>query len=146
MKETLRTEYPRPQFRRSDWVSLNGMWDFSFEQETYDKEICVPFAYESKLSGIETRTFHEMIWYRRTFLVPKEWSHKHIILHFGAVDYECRVWVNNQLAIYHVGGQTSFSVDITEWLVDEENELKVCVKDYHKELDIPRGKQYWKEK
>ncbi len=146
MKETLRTEYPRPQFRRTDWLTLNGMWDFCFDQETYDKKICVPFAYESKLSGIETRTFHETIWYRRTFLVPKEWSHKRIILHFGAVDYECKVWVNNQLATYHVGGQTSFSVDITELLVDDENELKVCVKDYHKELDIPRGKQYWKDK
>lgn len=146
MKEILRTEYPRPQFERTDWMTLNGVWDFSFEQETYDQKICVPFAYEAKLSGIEKRDLHDMVWYRRTFAIPEEWSKKRILLHLGAVDYECRVFLNRQLAICHTGGQTGFSVDITELLVPGENELRVCAKDYHKELDIPRGKQFWKEK
>lgn len=145
MNEILRTEYPRPQFKRTEWMTLNGMWDFSFEQETYDQKICVPFAYESKLSGIEKRDLFEKVWYRRTFTIQKKWRQKHIILHFGAVDYECKVWINNQLATYHIGGQTSFSSDITNLIVSGENELRVWVKDYHKELDIPRGKQFWKK-
>lgn len=145
MTKILRAEYPRPQFKRDEWLTLNGTWDFSFDEDTYDQKICVPFAYESELSGIGTRDFHEMVWYRRTFTLPTEWNDKHIILHFGAVDYECKVWVNDILATYHVGGQTSFSIDITDLITYGENEVKVSVKDYHKDLDIPRGKQFWKE-
>lgn len=145
MDKILRAEYPRPQFQRAEWMSLNGIWDFSFECESYEQKICVPFVYESKLSGIESRAFHETVWYRRFFTIPEEWAGKQIHLHFGAVDYECKVWVNQKLATYHVGGQTGFVVDITELLKSGENELRVCVKDYHKELDIPRGKQFWKE-
>ncbi|MFA9464380.1 MAG: glycoside hydrolase family 2 protein [Velocimicrobium sp.] len=145
MAEILRAEYPRPQFRRKEWLSLNGKWDFSFDEETYDQQIQVPFAYESKLSGIGIRDFHETVWYRRTFVLPKEWQDKNVVLHFGAVDYECKVWVNNKLVTYHVGGQTSFSADITDFIDCGTNEVKVCVKDYHKDLDIPRGKQFWKE-
>ncbi|HHV09871.1 MAG TPA: glycoside hydrolase family 2 [Clostridiales bacterium] len=145
MNKILRPEYPRPQFERKAWMSLNGIWDFSFEKEIYDQTICVPFAYESKLSGIGKRDLFETVWYRRYFPVPREWAGKRIILHFGAVDYECKVWVNHQLVTSHVGGQTSFSVDISDYLVPDDNELRICVKDYHKELDIPRGKQFWKE-
>ena len=145
MTKILRAEYPRPQFKRDEWLTLNGTWDFSFDEDTYDQKICVPFAYESELSGIGTRDFHEMVWYRRTFALPTEWNDKHIILHFGAVDYECKVWVNDILATYHVGGQTNFSIDITDLITYGENEVKVSVKDYHKDLDIPRGKQFWKE-
>ena len=145
MSKNIRAEYPRPQFKREKWMSLNGIWDFSFEDEIYDQEICVPFAYESKLSGIDKKDFYDTVWYRRYFTVPKEWEQNHVVLHFGAVDYECKVWINDRLATYHTGGQTSFSADITELLVQGDNELRVCVKDYHRELDIPRGKQFWKE-
>jgi len=145
MNDILRAEYPRPQFRREDWMTLNGLWDFSFEQELYDQTICVPFAYEARLSGIAEKEMHNKVWYRRSFTVPKEWENKQVLLHFGAVDYECSVWINQKYAISHVGGQTGFSADITDLLVSGDNELRVCVKDYHQELDIPRGKQYWKE-
>ncbi len=145
MNKIRRTEYPRPQFERSEWMTLNGLWDFSFEQEIYDQKICVPFAYESKLSGIGSKDFYNGVWYRRSFCVPDEWKGKNVILHFGAVDYECDIWVNNKHAICHVGGQTSFHTDITQLLEDGENIIKVHARDFHQDLDIPRGKQYWKK-
>ncbi len=145
MEQILRTEYPRPQFVRAEWMTLNGVWDLAFDEEIYDQKINVPFTYESKLSGIERREFHEKIWYRRTFDIPETWKEKKIILHFGAVDYECQIMINGNMVMRHVGGQSSFFVDITDFLADRENELKLCVKDFHQELDIVRGKQYWKE-
>lgn len=145
MEQTLRAEYPRPQFVRMEWMTLNGMWDFAFDEEVYDKKINVPFTYESELSGIGKREFHEKIWYRRTFEIPKNWKGKRIVLHFGAVDYACQVMINGNNVMHHVGGQSSFSVDITDFLADCENELKLCVEDFHRELDIVRGKQFWKE-
>jgi beta-galactosidase/beta-glucuronidase len=145
MNDILRAEYPRPQLKREEWMTLNGIWDFSFEQDLFDQKICVPFAYESKLSGIAKKEFHDTVWYRRSFTIPEEWKNKHVLLHFGAVDYECSVWLNHKHATSHIGGQTGFSADITDLLVDGDNELRVFVKDYHLELDIPRGKQFWKE-
>lgn len=140
-----RAEYPRPQFQREEWMTLNGMWDFAFKEVNYQHKICVPFSPESKLSGIHHTKEMDCVWYRRTFKLPIEWTGKNIILHFGAVDYECKVWVNGKLATQHIGGQTSFQTNITELLIPEENELTVWAKDYHKDLDIPRGKQFWKE-
>ena len=146
MEQAFRAEYPRPQFVRAEWMTLNGTWDFAFDEEVYDKKINVPFTYESKLSGIEKREFHEKIWYRRAFELPESWKGKRIILHFGAVDYECQVIVNGNNVMNHVGGQSSCSADITEFLSDCENELKLCVKDFHHELDIVRCTQFWKVK
>ncbi len=146
MNMIARAEYPRPQFQREEWMTLNGIWDFSFEDESYDYKICVPFAYESQLLGINQHKNSNCVWYKRTFEIPDNWQNKEILLHFGAVDYECKVWVNNNFAIQHIGGQTSFYANITEYLIPGVNEIRIKVKDYHKELDIPRGKQFWKDK
>ena len=74
MEQAFRAEYPRPQFVRAEWMTLKGTWDFAFDEEVYDKKINVPFTYESKLSGIEKREFHEKIWYRRAFELPESWK------------------------------------------------------------------------
>jgi len=145
MEKILRTEYPRPQFERYQWMTLNGLWDFSFEEETFDMQINVPFAYESKLSGFEKRKFYDTVWYRRYFEIPAEWQGKRVMINFGAVDYECKVWINGKMATSHRGGQTSFCSDISEFLTKGANEVRLWVKDFHKDLDFPRGKQFWKE-
>ena len=145
MDEVVRGEYPRPQFVRADWMPLNGEWDFSFDEESYDRKILVPFAYETPLSGIGERAFHDTVWYRRIFEVPEKWRGKRVLLHFGAVDYECDVWVTGSHAVRHVGGQLGFSADITEQLIAGVNTLCVRARDDHSVLDIPRGKQFWKE-
>ncbi len=114
MTKVPRGEYPRPSFRRDNWLCLNGEWDFSFDEKTFDRKIIVPYACETALSGIEDKGFHKTVWYRRRFVLPEAMRGKRILLHFGAVDYACDVWVNGQHVCSHIGGQTSFEADITE--------------------------------
>ena len=118
-----RPEYPRPQFVRPDWLCLNGEWEF--ESDNGDSgyarnlvsshladRIAVPFCPESPLSGVENTDFMLAVWYRRTVQVPEEWRGRHVLLHFGAVDYDATVWVDGQEVIRHRGGFTPFSVDL----------------------------------
>lgn len=67
MKPIPREEYPRPQMAREEWMNLNGEWDFSFDMESYDRKIMVPFAYQTELSGICIQDIHDTVWYRREF-------------------------------------------------------------------------------
>lgn len=138
-----RNEYPRPQFMRDSWQNLNGEWEFSFDDDVFDKHILVPFAYQTSLSGINIQDYHNIVWYRRNFNIDKDLSGKRLILHFGAVDYECDVWVNGMHAINHVGGHISFEADITEFVGIGGNEIKLCVRDDPFDMEKPRGKQYW---
>jgi hypothetical protein len=123
-----RPEYPRPDFVRDQWVSLNGPWGFQFDDENtglseqwwdgakarvFARTIQVPFGFQSKLSGIGDTGYHDVVWYRRTFEVPADWKGKRVRLNFGAVDYRCHVWVNGALQGTHEGGQVPFSFDVT---------------------------------
>lgn len=143
MKMTLQNDSPRPDFRRKEWLSLNGSWNFSFDAPLFDQTIQVPFCYESRLSGIGKNEFHNTVWYRKAFCVPEEYCGKHVILHFGAVDYSCSVWVNDILVCTHIGGQSAFSADITDALNETENLIVLKAQDDHKNLSQPRGKQFW---
>ncbi len=140
-----RNEYPRPQFVRDNWINLNGLWDFSFEEAAFDRQITVPYAYQTKLSGIDIQDFHDTVWYRRSFNVDEELSGKRVLIHFGAVDYECDVWVNGAHVINHVGGHISFEADITDFIKKGENEIKLRVFDDTLDLELPRGKQFWEK-
>ncbi len=150
-----REEYPRPQFVRKNWTNLNGEWDFTFDDENegirgkffassenYDKKINVPFAYQSQKSGIHDASPHDIVWYYRKFEVSKK-GKKRVIIHFGAVDYEADIFMNSQHILNHKGGHTSFSADITDYIVDGFQSLSVRVYDPHKDESIPRGKQFW---
>lgn len=139
-----RKEYPRPQFKRKDWMSLNGKWEFFMREKSMGK-IEVPFVFQSRLSGINTNEPCDFVTYERTFKIPKEWEKEKIRIYFGAVDYQCSIYINEQYVGEHVGGNTSFSLDITKYL-KEENSIRVEVFDPCKDETIPRGKQYWKEK
>ena len=145
-------DYPRPQFQRDSWQSLNGSWDYSFNQTqdssdlSWDGKITVPYPPEAKLSGVHDESYHSVIWYQRSFSVPKDWQGKRVLLHFGAVDYRARVWVNGQLVVTHEGGHTPFHADITGVLVDGEQTVTVRAEDDPHDLSQPRGKQEWQEK
>lgn len=154
----LRTEYPRPQFVRTDWQHLNGTWEFEFDdervgdngqwsggQQAFSRQIQVPFTYQSKLSGIGETGFHDLVWYKRSFTIPAAWKGQRVILHFGAVDYQASVWVNGRHVAYHEGGHTPFQADITLALLDGENTVVVRAEDFSRDVTLPRGKQYWKE-
>lgn len=145
MNQIPRPEYPRPDFQREKWLPLNGEWDFSFDEPIFDQKILVPFACETKLSGIHDTSFHNAVWYRRSFLLPEPMHDRQILLHFGAVDYTCRLWVNDQFIREHTGGQCGFSADITDALnASGENVIVLEARDDPADLEMPRGKQYWK--
>ncbi|MDY0385431.1 glycoside hydrolase family 2 protein [Trichlorobacter sp.] len=154
----LRREYPRPDFVRNSWLSLNGPWGFAFDDknvgiqekwwgkpEIFTKTIQVPFAFQTELSGINDPSFHDVVWYHKNFVVKKN-PQEQIILHFGAIDFISDVYLNGQFIFHHEGGQTGFSVDITPYLIEGEQQLVVRVFDSSTDLYFPRGKQYWKEK
>ncbi len=151
-----RTDYPRPQWMRDSWYCLNGKWDFAFdfgksgkargmvENGKYDLKIQVPFCPESKLSGIEYTDFIPAVWYRRTLDLEglqSKLSGKRALLHFGAVDYQCEVWVNGTSCGTHKGGYSSFTLDITDVLQDGENILVVYAEDDLRNRKQPYGKQ-----
>lgn len=146
------TAYPRPQLQRQHWQNLNGQWKFAFDDEgkctkpdnikQWVNNIEVPFAPESIKSGIGDTGFHPNCWYEREFETPP--GEGRLILHFGAVDYRARVWVNNQFVGEHEGGHTSFSFDITEMLFDSgATKVTVWAHDDPHDLAKPRGKQDW---
>ena len=139
-----RGEYPRPNFKREHWLPLNGTWKFSFDDAKLDKEITVPYVYQCELSGIGTKEFHENLWYEKGFVLPASMHGRRIHLHFGAVDYISRIWVNDIFIGEHTGGQTGFCFDITEAIrPDAENIVRLKAYDPSFDIDIPRGKQFW---
>ena len=141
-------EYPRPQMIRTDWMNLNGLWNYSITDaaaETFAPEgkILVPFAIESSLSGVGKRVAkNEALWYEREFVVPKNWKGKNVKLNFGAVDWHAEVYVNNVLIGEHKGGYDPFSFDITTALNKSgKQKLTVKVMDATDNSYQPRGKQ-----
>ncbi|MBQ4377124.1 MAG: beta-galactosidase [Bacteroidales bacterium] len=116
-------EYPRPILERTAWQNLNGLWDYAIldkgkiEPAQYDGKILVPFCVESSLSGVQKSVSEtQELWYHRDFTVPAEWKGKHIMLNFGAVDWQADVFVNDILIGSHKGGYAGFSFDITPYL------------------------------
>ncbi len=154
------SDYPRPDFVRSEaWRSLNGSWEFAFDDEdlglkegwnrgalTLPSRITVPFCYQSAMSGIGDTSFHDILWYKRDFDLPGGAYEKKLFLRFGAVDYEAAVWVNGELVAEHAGGHTPFAADITRAARKGANTIVVRARDYNRDPAIPRGKQYWKER
>ncbi len=141
-------EYPRPQMVRKDWLNLNGQWDYAITPATaaaparMDGKILVPFAVESKLSGVARKLVpDDRLWYRRSFDIPADWAGKRTLLHFGAVDFESAVWVNGALVGSHKGGSDPFSFDVSAYLKPGANEITVKVADPTSTGDQPRGKQ-----
>jgi len=140
-------EYPRPQLVRKEWLNLNGIWQYqpgaagdALPSGKLAKTILVPFPVESALSGV--REHHDRLWYRRSFTVPTAWKGKHVILHFGAVDFESEVFVNGKSFGLHKGGYDPFAYDVTAALKSTSTqELTVRVYDPTDNGGYPRGKQ-----
>lgn len=148
-------EYPRPQFVREDWLNLNGLWNFAFDDENigeeqkwftkkdFAKKINVPFVYECEASLIKDTLLHENVWYQRSVTIPERFHDKNIILNFQGADYITKLWVNGTFIGVHFGGNTSFSFDITNYIdVSAENNMVVKIEDSN-DCTQPRGKQRW---
>ena len=140
-------EYPRPQLQRSSYINLNGKWDYQIlngeGEVTSSGKIEVPFSPETKLSGVGCQSLsnEETLIYTRHFSLEKVKKNKHLLLHFGAVDQVAYVAINGINIGVHEGGYTSFSFDISDYVVEGENELKVKVRDFTDGIGYARGKQ-----
>ena len=141
-------EYPRPQMVRSNWMSLNGVWQFQSGAandplpagQNLAGAILVPFPMESALSGV--MQYFPFSWYRRKFTVPAGWSSQRIILHFEAVTWRSQIYINGLNVGIHTGGYDPFSYDITPYLTNSgPQELMLGVYSPVDSGGEPRGKQ-----
>jgi beta-galactosidase/beta-glucuronidase len=161
--------YPRPDFYREgqSWTSLNGPWDFAFDDadqgldeqwqikgisEETKRAIEVPYVFQCPASGINKQEIHEVIWYQRAIQDPRTSDQKankdRVLARFGAVDYECTVWLNGSYVGGHRGGHVPFDIDITHVLSRSSQStrsynLTLRVFDSAKDVTQPRGKQFW---
>ncbi|MFC6100859.1 glycoside hydrolase family 2 protein [Olivibacter domesticus] len=140
--------YPRPQMIRSDWYNLNGLWDYTITKfssplpTNYSGKVLVPYPIESALSGVKKSLLpDEILWYRQSFNMSKIKFNKRLLIHFGAVDYKATVYINNKEVGSHEGGYTNFSFDITNYIMEGENEIIVKVLDPTDAGVGPHGKQ-----
>ena len=147
-----RSEYPRPQLVRDQWLCLNGTWEFEIDtgdsglergllQRPLRDRILVPFCPESELSGIGNTDFLNVVWYRREVDIPASWQGQSVVLHFQAVDYDATVWVNGKEVGRHRGGMTGLTCDLTG--VAEPGQrvtIVVRARDDHRQPK-PSGKQ-----
>src|SRR5680860_490843 len=142
-------EYPRPQLARERWVNLNGIWEHAFTARadlpsSYDGPIVVPFSPEAPLSGVDRQLRpEEWLWYRRSFTAPDLPPGGRMLLHFGAVDQSCTVWVNTCEVGSHTGGYLPFTLDVNDGLScgESEHALEVRVRDLSETGVHARGKQ-----
>jgi beta-galactosidase/beta-glucuronidase len=156
--------YPRPQMMRRAWADLDGTWSFRHDDADTGladgwsaglpdpREITVPFPPESTASGIGEPGFHRVVWYARTIgaddlaAAGRSESSPVVLLHFGAVDYRARVWLDGRFVGEHEGGHTPFTFDVTPLVADgDDHVLVVRAEDDPHDLTQPRGKQDWHE-
>lgn len=138
----MRNEYPRPDFERQEWLALSGEWDITLGDGSKYK-IQVPYVYQCEKSGINHSKACRLVTYRRTFTLPNQWRGKDIILHFNAVDYRCKVFVNGSYVGGHTGGNTPFELDITANVTWRSEVITVTAEDFPDDETIARGKQFW---
>jgi beta-galactosidase/beta-glucuronidase len=157
-----RAIYPRPQLVRREWRSLDGSWDFAYDdqsigvesgwfqgagEDAFSSSITVPFPPESSASGVGDRGFHAVIWYRRRIDATALMGDGGLqILHFGAVDYRAQVWLGGEYVGSHEGGSTPFSFDVTDILARNAGIATIVLRVEDDPLDVaqPRGKQDWR--
>jgi beta-galactosidase/beta-glucuronidase len=157
------TDYPRPTLVRGRWRSLEGEWQFAYDDDArgvsqgwfapdrvdvFDRAITVPYPPESPASGIGETGYHPVVWYRRTLaaddLVDGPIGDDRLLIHFGAVDQAATVWLDGVFVGEHVGGQTPFSVDVGDLVrSDGRHVLVVRAEEDPRDRSLLRGKQDW---
>lgn len=150
-KSNVKKEYPRPQLVRGSgsYESLNGEWEYAITgtasvPSNFQGKILVPFSPEAPLSGVNRQLKpEEYLWYRTCFSATQDalLENRHLILHFGAVDYLAIIYINGTEVFTHEGGYLPFSCDITDYLTSGDNTLLVRVQDFTDTKSQARGKQ-----
>ena len=142
-------EYPRPQMMRSQYVILNGYWQYAITAsgkypKNFDGLILVPFSPERLLSGVGRQLQpDEYLWYERTLHITDYTADSCCLLHFEAVDQCAHIYINGHFVKKHVGGYLPFQVDLTPYLHPGSNDLclTVRVQDFSDTSYHSRGKQ-----
>lgn len=151
----MKREYPDPSFERSEWIDLNGKWEFAFDDDDRGRKegwqekqlplsINVPFVYQSEKSGIGDKTYHPVIWYAREIELEEIPAEREALLNFTAADHDATVYVNGNAVLFHRGGYTPFSVPVSDYLTFGKNRIAVRCEDRHDTAQC-RGKQIWTE-
>ena len=149
----MKVYYPDPSFVREKWLDLNGEWEFAFDDsdigiregwhsKSLPMTIKVPFVYQCESSGINDKSYHPIVWYHRTFVIPDDISDEETILSFNGVDYKAMVFINGQVVCIHQGGYSPFQIPISSYLVAGENSIALRVEDFN-DTAQSRGKQTW---
>ncbi|HMI65544.1 MAG TPA: glycoside hydrolase family 2 TIM barrel-domain containing protein, partial [Cyclobacteriaceae bacterium] len=144
-------EHPRPDFERSLWQNLNGVWQFEFDSldqglsgkwnegnQPFAKQINVPFPWGSLLSGVKDMA--DIAWYKREITIPPEWKNKRVFLTIGASDWQTTVWLDGRLLGTHQGGYTPFSFELPEVKYGQVQKLVVRADDKRRDFTL-YGKQ-----
>lgn len=160
----MNADYPRPDFQRTNlcWQSLDGVWDFLFDDRNEGvhqgwhthglpsvcgshskRDIIVPYTFQHPASGINDHNAHAVVWYEQIVRVPQSQRACNLLLRCGAVDYETDVWINGHHVGFHRGGHTPFEFDITDETDRTDFRITVRVFDSPADKSQPRGKQYW---
>ena len=147
-------DYPRPQFVRNNWMNLNGKWEFRFDDKNEgekqgwykgfdtNEQINVPFAYQAPVSGIEDKSFHQIMWYSKKVKFNKK-EDETVLIHLEGADYITRLWCNGVYIGQHIGGYSRATFDVSNAVKDGEEALIVIRIDDDKSCLKPRGKQRW---
>ncbi|MFT4093716.1 MAG: glycoside hydrolase family 2 TIM barrel-domain containing protein [Niabella sp.] len=143
-------QYPRPQLKRNNWQNLNGLWQYALTPASrenipsvFDGQILVPYPVESALSGVGKNVGKDnLLWYKTSVQLSKPGGNNQVLLHFGAVDWQCDVFVNGKKVGRHEGGFDPFTFNITGYLKKgKQQEIVLRVWDPTDEGPQPRGKQ-----
>ena len=144
VKDVPLLEYPRPQMVRDSYINLNGKWKFAVStkdsiEQIFKDEILVPYTIESYLSGINMRIPDKYyLIYLKEFSIQKDFIKDITILHFGAVDQICDIYLNDKKIFHHEGGYLPFQIELRN--LELNNKLYVVVEDTNS-YDYPTGKQ-----
>lgn len=144
-------DYPRPQFERSSYFCLNGFWKYAISKsehhlEKMDGDILVPYSPESKLSHVNRQLNNgEFLHYCRYFLLPENFLIDRVLLNIGAIDQRCKIYINNHFVAQWNYGYIPISIDITKYLLkNENNEIYIVVYDDADSKIYATGKQCYK--
>ncbi|MFN8528140.1 MAG: glycoside hydrolase family 2 TIM barrel-domain containing protein [Anaerolineae bacterium] len=124
-------------------TSLAGHWQFQLDPSgelspaTLHPDRTIPVPMPIQAAFPELRRYSGYLWYQRSFAV--EALNGEVLLDFGAVDYWCQVFVNDEIVAEHEGGYMPFRISIRKYVHLGENRLTVCVYDtIQTAITIPR--------